>query len=96
MRILGALFFVTGFLLLFTVILAGLGLFLMLVGFLRGEHLRCGQRNSGGGEKTTTRDFKGTFHRHLNHIGLRLEFKTSVSRKWICATQTFDSCAAAI
>jgi hypothetical protein len=34
MRILGALFFIIGFLLLFTVILAGLGLFLMLVGLV--------------------------------------------------------------
>jgi uncharacterized membrane protein HdeD (DUF308 family) len=34
MRILGALLFVTGFFLLFTIILAGLGIFLMIVGFI--------------------------------------------------------------
>jgi uncharacterized protein (DUF58 family) len=34
MRILGALLFVTGFFLLFTIILAGLGIFLMIIGFI--------------------------------------------------------------
>jgi len=34
MRILGALFFITGFFLLFTIILAGLGIFLMFIGMI--------------------------------------------------------------